>query len=137
MCCIYRRPMTAFAGTGGPHAYPDATQLLPAHESASYAVDLQHGSSFPCTASAASKQPAMWHNISSASSPSYTSWAMLHNIKGLFSGQPFTSSAAQGPGTGSVLLPTQPHALAQEAESHRRVHSTEQHCMITLGALQR
>ena len=53
---------------------------------------------------------------------------MFLNFIGLFSSQPFTSSAAQGPGTGgnatsgTVLLPTQPHALAQVAESHRRVN---------------
>ena len=121
--------MTAFAGTGDPYGYSMATRLVPAHESASYAMVLQHGSIIPGTTSAAPKQAVMWHNISSASSPTYTPWAMLQNVKGLFSSQPFTSSAAQGQGTGndaisgSALLPSQAHASVQVAEFHRCANS--------------
>ena len=129
VCSISTRPMTTFAGTGDPHAYSIATQLVPTHETAWSAVVLQHGSSFPCTASAAPKQPVMWHNISSASSPSYTPRAMLQNVKGTFSSQCFTSSAARGQGTGSnaisgsASLPSQTHASAEVAESQRRGNS--------------
>ena len=107
---------------------PNLCQHLEQH----HAVVLQHGSSFTLTASAAPKQPAMWHNISLASIPSYTPWAMLQDVKGLFSSQPFTSSAAQGQGTGSNAisgsagLPSQAHASAQGAESQRRANSCHQ-----------
>ena len=129
MCSIHTRPMTAFAGTGEPHGCSTATQLVSAHQSAPCAMVLQHSSSFPRTASAASHQPAMWHNISSASSPSYTCWAMLHSVKGLFSSQAFTSSTAQRQGTGSdaisgsALLPSQAHASAQAAKSTGHANS--------------
>ena len=82
---------------------------------------LQHISSLPCTALAASKEPVVWHSISSFSRFSYTASAMLHNVKVKSSCQPLTSSAAQRQGagsnaiSGSMLPPSQTHTSVQVA----------------------
>ena len=112
-------PTTSVAAAGDPYGCSLCTQLVPAQELATCALVLQRGSSFPGTDSAAPKQSAISHKVSSASSLSYTAPAMLQNVKVLFPYQSFTSSAAQRQGTGSnaisghLFLPSQPRTAAQ------------------------
>ena len=124
-----KKPKTVFASAGNLLGYSSGTQLVPAHETATYAKFLQHGSSLPCTTLAAPKQPTVWHNVSSASRTSYTASAMLQNVKAKFSCQSLYSSAAQWQGTGSnamsgsLLPPSQTHTLVQVTVCHTNAKS--------------
>ena len=112
----------ALAAAGISHDYLLCTQRLLAHRSATSASVLQHGSSFHCKSPTASKQSAMCHINSSASSLSNTTSAMLQSVRALLPCQVSTSSAARWQGTcsntiqGSLVCPTQPAASAQLAQ---------------------